>query len=263
MPRLAVSLSPTSAPHFYGGDPRRSIGTAAALGYDGVDVAVSGARDVELVAELVAGSGLKVGALMIGPLWTAERLSLSDPATADVACRRIIEIAGHATELGAAVVIGSVLAYLPDDVLAARRHRGRLVDALRELSEHTQELGVQLMIEPLNRAESNVASTAAAALELVAAINGRLSLVLDSYHADIEEADPCEIAQVVASQVGLAQLSDSDRQVPGEGHLPLDAWVAALRQGGYAGEFTVEANFGTDPGDGARRALQFCRARGL
>lgn len=263
MPRLAISLRPTSAPHLYCGDPRRTIATVSRLGYDGVDVAVSNPNDVERLAELVEGSGLTVGALMTGPLWSSERLSLSDPATTATACRRISEITVQAKELSAAVVVGSALGWMPVEPRLRGRFRTTMLDALRQLAAHAERLQVPLLIEPLNRYESNAVLTAAEAAELARLIEAPVSLVLDCFHANIEEADVCEAAGIVAPNVGLVQLSDSNRRMPGDGHFPIDAWVRALREGGYRGEFTIEAEFGSDPEAEARRALEFCRARGL
>jgi D-psicose/D-tagatose/L-ribulose 3-epimerase len=87
--------------------------------------------------------------------------------------------------------------------------------------------------------------------------------VLDSFHANVEEADPCAAARAHASRVGLVHLSDSNRRMPGDGHFPTAAWIAALREGGYSGEFAIEAEFGPDAAGDARRALAACRALGV
>jgi sugar phosphate isomerase/epimerase len=232
---------------------------AARLGYDGVDVAVHDARDVQRLADLLEGTTLAVGALMTGPLWTSERLSLSDPATAGDACRRIAEIAEQAAELGAAVILGSVLGWVSVNPASRLRAQATLRASLQDVAG----LGVPLMIEPLNRYESNVAPTAADARALADACGPAHSVVLDCFHANIEETDPHEAARIAASRVGLVHLSDSNRRMPGDGHFPIDAWIGALRAGGYRGAFTVEATFGPDAEADARRALAFCRDRGL
>lgn len=264
MARLTIALHPSPGPLFFLGSPEETLDQAAALGFDGVDVAVGGVDELRQVrpAELAAARGLRVASLLTGGLRTEHGLSLSDPELAEEARARLLPITEAAAEMGAALVIGWLLGSVPTEAERARRTE-TMVASLAIVAEHAAQSGVTVLLEPINRYESNLASTAEKAMTLIDRAGGGIELILDSFHVNIEEADPIATARRFAARTGLIQLADSNRRVPGYGHFPLRAWVEAIRGAGYQGEFALEALYGDDPVADARAAIEFMRALGL
>src|SRR5690606_8969061 len=68
-----------------------------------------------------------------------------------------------------------------------------------------------------------------------------VSVMYDTFHANIEEADPVAAFARNARRVGHVHISENDRGVPGRGHVPWSETFRAIRGSGYDGWLTIEA----------------------
>jgi sugar phosphate isomerase/epimerase len=129
----------------------------------------------------------------------------------------------------------------PDEDAAA------LANALAEILPLAAEREVSLFLEPINRYESHYLNTLAEA-EAVAkqAASPWLSITADLFHMSIEETDPAGELARVAPHLGHVHLADSNRRLPGQGHLDLEKHFTALLQAGYSGWLAVECDRPTD-----------------
>ncbi|MEU8352748.1 sugar phosphate isomerase/epimerase family protein, partial [Streptomyces sp. NPDC048845] len=111
-----------------------------------------------------------------------------------------------------------------------------LLAGLAELGEHARREGVTLFLEPLNRYEDHMVNRLEQAAGLVRTVGlDSVRIGIDSYHMNIEEADPAAAIVAAAPYIGHAQVSDSNRFQPGAGHLDWSAWLGALDAAGYRG----------------------------
>lgn len=132
----------------------------------------------------------------------------------------------------------------PDEDAAA------LGDALAEILPRAADREVSLFLEPINRYESHYLNTLAEAEVVVKqAASPWLSITADLFHMSIEEADPAGELARVAPHVGHVHLADSNRRLPGQGHLDLEAHFVELLQAGYGGWLAIECD---RPADAAR-----------
>ena len=118
----------------------------------------------------------------------------------------------------------------------------RSVACQREISAHAATHGVTVCLEALNRFECyllNTMDALAAHIRLIDHPNIRA--MYDTFHANIEEADP--IAALVRNKdvVGHIHISENDRGVPGRGHVPWEDTYAAIKKIGYDGWLTIES----------------------
>jgi sugar phosphate isomerase/epimerase len=128
-----------------------------------------------------------------------------------------------------------------------------LLTGLAELGEHARAEGVALFLEPLNRYEDHMVNRLEQAVELIRETGSdSLRIGIDSYHMNIEEADPRDAIRAAAPWIGHAQVSDSNRLQPGAGHLDWSGWLGALRESGYAGHLAVECRLSGDPAEAVR-----------
>lgn len=122
-----------------------------------------------------------------------------------------------------------------------------LIDALGTLGEHAVSEGVELYLEPLNRYEDYLVNTLSAAAALIHEIGSDgVRIVADTYHMNIEEADPAAALQAAASYLGHVQASDSNRLEPGAGHVDWALFGATLRSIGYTGTIALESRLSGD-----------------
>ncbi|GHH86764.1 xylose isomerase [Streptomyces sulfonofaciens] len=141
--------------------------------------------------------------------------------------------------------------------------RAILVEGLTELGEHARAEGVTLFLEPLNRYEDHMVNRLDQAVDLIRATGlDSVRIGIDSYHMNIEEADPPGAILAAAPYIGHAQVSDSNRFQPGAGHLDWPAWLGALEAAGYDGYLAVECRLTGDPVDAVRSVPAFLRRNG-
>ncbi|MBR7673287.1 sugar phosphate isomerase/epimerase, partial [Streptomyces daliensis] len=139
-----------------------------------------------------------------------------------------------------------------------------LLAGLTALGEHARAEGVTLFLEPLNRYEDHMVNRLEHAAELIEAVGlDSVRIGIDSYHMNIEEADPPGAIVAAAPYIGHAQVSDSNRFQPGAGHLDWAAWLGALEAAGYEGHLAVECRLTGDPEQAVRSIPPFlARAAG-
>jgi sugar phosphate isomerase/epimerase len=116
-----------------------------------------------------------------------------------------------------------------------------LVEGFGELAAHAEEAGVVIAIEPLNRYENHMINTLAQAASLCTEIASPwFGIAADTYHMNIEEADPIKALFEASDWIRHIQLSDSNRLEPTAGHIDWSMTLAAIAAIGYAGELAYE-----------------------
>jgi D-psicose/D-tagatose/L-ribulose 3-epimerase len=217
-----------------------------ALGFDGVALPGNLVRYRAAEAgRILADHGLEMMAL------TPDSVDLAHP---DATVRskaldyylRLLDFAG---ELGAPLVgchgcVGRVRA-----LSTVAQERVLLGEAVRQIAERAEELGLRLVIEALNRYESHLLNSAAEVLAFVEEVdNDHCGILLDAYHMNIEESDPAAALRLAGERLWLYHAADSNRQGIGRGHIDFAKQVAALADVGYAGPIILECTApGPDP----------------
>jgi len=147
-------------------------------------------------------------------------------------------------ELGAQVMCGPIYAGL-GYMTGARRTEEEWQwarEALREAAGRGQELGVTLCLEPLNRFETYFLNTLEDAARLVSDIGApNVCIHFDTFHANIEEKDPVASVRLVGKKIGHVHISETDRGVPGTGHVDWRGVLTALKSVGYNRWLTIES----------------------
>jgi sugar phosphate isomerase/epimerase len=261
--RSAVTVSLVAevrgGPFVFWDDLPAACRKAGELGFDGVEVFPPSADAVDAgqLRTLLTDHNLTLAAVGTGAGWVKHRLHLCLPGEADRRkardfVRSVIDLAGP---LGAPAIIGSMQGRSGDGVDAATA-AGYLCDALEELGTHAARYGVPLIFEPLNRYETNMATSVAVGLALL----GRLSttnvrLLADLFHMNIEEADIAASLRQAGGRVGHVHFVDSNRRPAGLGHIDFAPVAAALQEIGYAGFASAEAFPYPDPDAAARQTI--------
>jgi sugar phosphate isomerase/epimerase len=221
------------------GDLETNLKRIAALGYDGVELAIRDPRLVDLdeLERLVRGLNLSVPAIGTGQAWGEEGLSFTDPdpEVRHAAIERIKSHVPLAARFGAVIIIGLIRGIVKPGVDPARAIDW-LVEALRTCSAAARPHNIRLALEPINRYETTLINTAAQGLELIKRVEAdNFGLLLDTFHMNIEEADIEMSIRQCGPRIFHFHVSDSNRWYPGAGHLDFKDILNTLFTTGYPG----------------------------
>lgn len=261
---IVLSTQPTTFEGVaYKGEWERHAERMAWLGYDGVELAVRDPRllDITEMQSVLHSLRLGVPAIGTGQAYVEEGLSFTDP---DEAVRRqaIERIQAHidfARPLGAQVIIGLVRGRLREAVPCELAMEW-LMAALAECAAYAAP-DVRLVLEPINRYETNLINTIAEGIELIHAIGmENIGLLFDTFHANIEEVSIEEAIRLAGSRLYHVHVADSNRWYPGAGHLDFAMVIATLRKIGYEGYLSVEAMPMPDADTCALRSIALLRS---
>jgi sugar phosphate isomerase/epimerase len=226
---------PTPFSVFSPRDWPESLARVSQGGYESVELAITDPTKVlpfEL-GEALGKTGLKMVAVTTGQAFWKEGLSLSspDPTVRKKAIARIKAHMNLAKPFGAVVIVGLLR--------GKEGERDLLRDALRECAEF--QPSVKLALEPLNRYETNLINTVSEALELLEGVDmNNVGLLFDLFHANIEEVSLARAIKTAGDRIFHVHLADSNRWIPGFGHLCFSEIWEALESVGYQGSVVLE-----------------------
>jgi len=116
------------------------------------------------------------------------------------------------------------------------------VDAMREVAEHAEKVGVTLGIEYLNRFECYFLNTAADGARFCRDVNHpRCKMMFDTFHSHIEEKSIPEAIRALKDHLVHVHISENDRSTPGSGNVRWDAVFDSLHEIGYDNTMVIEA----------------------
>ena len=243
----------------------RCVDRCAALGYDGIELALRHASEVNLpeMRRRLAATGLEVPCISSGQVFASDHLYFTHPdaAVRQAAVERVTEMIFLAAEVGAKVNTGRVRGIVPEgepkEVATVR-----FLDCIRRCADVAERLGVELVIEPVNRYEVNFVNNCTEGLEIVRRTGrGCVKLMPDLFHMNIEDASFRLAFESAGSMIGYVHVADSNRLAPGWGHLPFDEIFGILNDVEYNGYVTAEILPEPDPDSAAKQAVRFLRAR--
>lgn len=166
-------------------------------------------------------------------------------ADAESVRRYVFTALRRAREIGGKVIVfGSGGARNVPDGFPKERARDQIRDFLRICTEATEETGVVIAIEPLNKGECNIINTVGEAVtEYAAVINHPgIRVLADTYHME-RENEPISVIPEHAAYIVHAHTADTKRVGPGQGQYDHVALYRTLHEAGYTGRLSIEANF--------------------
>lgn len=137
-------------------------------------------------------------------------------------------------------------------------------DAIGHIVTRCEELGLHVLLEPLQRVESNLITTAAHARTMLDEVGSQnLGVTLDTV-AMAAAGDTVEsYFETLPDRVWHVHLVDgtpTGHLIPGQGTLPLDRYVTSLKHSGYTGNITLEifgdGTYAIDPRTAYGEALE-------
>jgi sugar phosphate isomerase/epimerase len=230
----------------YGDAPLpETLARIAAAGYDGVEI--PGEPEHWRPADLrrwLGDHGLTPVALTASCTVpdTERDLAHPDPRIRGVAVDYIRRCLGLAAEIGAPLV-QMIASGEPRLAPIATRDAewAWSVAGMQTAAREAEQTGVRIAVEPLNRYEAYLVTSAGEALAYLDAVGSPwVGMTLDLFHANIEEPDIAASIRAAGRRLWHVQVADTTRRGLGHGHLDLGTAVGALAGIDYGGALVVE-----------------------
>ena len=217
-----------------------------AWGFDLVELPIENlddwnpARTAELLAE--HGMGISI-CIAMAP---GRELCAADATTIESTQEFLRRAVDTAETVGSAVIAGPIYASVGRTWRMSAEERVGLYDelraSLRPVCDYAAERGVQVAVEPLIRYETSVINTVDQALEVLDGLPTEGSgLLIDSYHANVEEHSVPDAFRAAGNRLAHVHLCANDRGAPGTDHMDWNGIRSALDEIDYGGAMVIES----------------------
>ncbi len=225
-------------------DLEKNIKKISKFGFDGIELAVRDPKylNKEKLIQLINDCYLEVPAIGTGQAWGEEGLSLSDPneIIRKMAVERIIEQIKFASYFNAQVIIGLIRGIVKAGVTKEEVETWT-ISSLRKCAIFAQENNIKLVLEPVNRYESNFINNLQEGVEFIKKVDmPNLGLLADTFHMNIEETSLYDSLKQAKDYITHIHFADSNRWAPGFGHLDFSKIVLTLKEIEYKGYLSAE-----------------------
>lgn len=240
-----------------GGDPYARIKRAAQFGFQGV--ALPGRMKHLWLDGLTAGGGRSPALPLTSVSLGFEGTLVSPDEEVRRRCRdSLLGLFDVCAKLGIGLVNmppvlredhpGLTLA--PGDQATLAEWDRRLVGELAAIADDAAARGVRLLLEPVNRYESDYLHTIAHAARLCREVgHPAIGFTADLFHMQLEELSPEEALWDGRQWLGLVHVAENTRVEPGPGLMDFLPPFSVLRASCYRGWVEIECRSLTGPAD--------------
>jgi D-psicose/D-tagatose/L-ribulose 3-epimerase len=219
------------------------LACAKQAGYDAVELQIADptAFDEARVRQALQTAGLPMCAFQTGSTYASRGNCL---CTADAAVRErteklLVSFVDLATRWQAVIVVGSLQGRFkeePDRSAGSARIR----ESLCRVGDYATRRKATVAFEPVSHGEISFHNTIAEAAALVRGLDlPGVRLMVDTFHMNIEEKDMLAPLAGVRDILAHVHLSETNRDVLGEGHWDTRDFLAELRRLDYRGHCSI------------------------
>jgi D-psicose/D-tagatose/L-ribulose 3-epimerase len=231
---------------------------AKGFGFDVMEIAIEAEGDLDYVQARAAYQRLGMKCSISSVMGPGRDPAHEDEARQKGGVAYLKHLVDAAVALDAPTVVGPHYAAVGRTWQAGPEQRKRELERcarnLKQVARYAEDRGVTLAIEPLNRFESSFINLTAQALELLQMVDSpRLKLMMDTFHANIEEKSLGAAIEAAGPLMIHLHANENDRGTPGTGHLPWTEIAASLKRIHFDGSLIIES-FSTEVKEIARAA---------
>jgi D-psicose/D-tagatose/L-ribulose 3-epimerase len=228
----------------------KTFGRMKAAGADVVELLVPEPGELDLAETRRAAEDSGLSIVLAARVNLSRDLASRDPASHEAGVTYLQTCIDAAVALGAKIVGGPL--YGAPLVFAGRapapvepEERKRRIDAvvagLQTAAKRAASAGVSLGVEPLNRFETDIANTAAHAVEIAERVDSpALGVMLDTFHMNMEEFDLPAAIRKTGRRLVHFQANENNRGFVGSGHMDWPGIARALNEVEYTGPIVLE-----------------------
>jgi D-psicose/D-tagatose/L-ribulose 3-epimerase len=197
--------------------------------------------DLDRLAKLAQSLDLEIGVTMGLPL---DRDISSEDAGIVAAGKAMLADAVRAVRDIGGNKLGGILysAHTKYNRQPTRRGWDNSAAAIAQTGELARTCGVDLVLEIVNRFETNLLNTTAQGLKFIADTGSdHVRLHLDTFHMNIEEANPAAAIRLAGDKLGYFHIGESNRGFLGDGVINFDLIFDALLDIDYKRDIVFES----------------------
>lgn len=229
--------------HFGPGDFHR-LDAVKTAGFDGIEFSLFDPHNfpASAIRRELERAGLEGTAISVVP--GGLHLGTSDASVRARAREHITACIEQTAEAGARLLSGPL--YSPVGYLTGRRRTADewkwAVEAWQTMAPAAAAAGVEIGIEPLNRFETYFLNTAADGAKFCDEVgHPSVGLLLDTFHANIEEQSLGGALRAAAPHLKHLHTCENDRGTPGTGHVAWSEFFSTIAAIGYDRWMTIES----------------------
>lgn len=216
---------------------------ARATGFDAVEISLINGPDIDTAAFRAGLEQNDLGVFCSTGLPLDKDISSADDSMRRAGIEYLKRCVQTAANIGSPILGG--LPHVPwlhfPEATDLRPYRERSASAIREVAAFAADLGVVITTELINRYETYIFNTVTDGLDYLDMVNHpAVKLQLDTYHMNMEEDDIPGAIRQAGGSIGHFHCADSNRKLPGGGHIDWTAVKLALDDVGYAGTLVME-----------------------
>lgn len=259
---VASSVNPArSEPVLLTDELIENVRQAAEIGYPALEIHVQNPEtvNVEKLKATCEKYHIKISGIATGLAYAKEGLCLihEDEGVQKKAVERLERFVDLAAELDSSLLIGRLKGDI-SDMEEYDRWEKVLAANLRRAAEYAANKGVTLMLEAINRYESNYMNKVGEIAEFIRRYElPSTKVLMDVFHMNIEEASIADSIRENYDALGYFHIADSNRMYPGAGHVDLEEVLGTLESLGYEGYVSLECLRIPDGITAAREGLEY------
>lgn len=232
----------------YGEEPvEKTLERLSKFGYDGIEIKGNPEQyDVSKLKDGLSSHSLEVSSVCgMWPWDNNDHMKSNDLANPDERVRKkAVKYVRDGLSFGSQLGASCMVVVVGGCGKTKRLHEKEWefgVKSVREAGKHAENVGVTMAIEPINRYELFLLKNVDQGLKFVREVNmSGVKLMLDTFHMNVEEADPAASVRKAGEYLVHLHVADSNRQSVGRGHTDFKNIVKSLKEIGYQGYLAME-----------------------
>ena len=197
--------------------------------------------DLDRLARLAQSLDVQIGVTMGLPL--DKDVSSEDDASVSAGAALLADAVRAVRDVGGNK-LGGILysAHTKYNRLPTRRGWDNSVATIARTADIARKAGVDLVLEVVNRFETNLLNTTAQGLKFIEETGSdHVRLHLDTFHMNIEEANPAAAIRLAGDKIGYFHIGESNRGYLGDGVIDFDKTFDALLDIDYQRDIVFES----------------------
>lgn len=197
--------------------------------------------NLDQLSKLAQSLDVEIGVTMGLPL--DKDVSSDDASVVEAGTRMLADAVRAVRDIGGNK-LGGILysAHTKYNRQPTKRGWDNSVAAIAKTAELARASNVDLVLEVVNRFETNLLNTTAQGLKFIADTgNSHVMLHLDTFHMNIEEANPAAAIRLAGDRIGYFHIGESNRGYLGDGVINFDLIFDALLDIGYKRDIVFES----------------------
>lgn len=214
-------------------------------GFNGVELIIStpATVDIDDLNQKLEGNKLKVSTIATGQCVMLEGISLTDPSKEirARAVKRLFEHIDLSTKIGFPnVTVGLIRG--KNGITKKIEHMKILRNELVKCCEYAVAKNVIINLEPINRYEAALLNSCEETYDFIEELGfpNNVGILFDTFHANIEDKNVVRVIKRIGRRISHVHFADSNRRLPGEGHLNFKSIVQSLQKVQYSGYVSLE-----------------------